>query len=84
MCPIQPNVAWALDFRFDTTADGRTIRLFNVIDEYTRECPTIRVDRSITTDYLVAALDRIVAERGAPTYVRFENGELTPTEFALH
>ena len=35
MCPIRPNVIWAMDFQFDTLADGRTIKLLNIIDEYT-------------------------------------------------
>lgn len=74
MCPIQPNVVWALDFQFDTTVDGRTIKMLNVIDEFTRECPTIKVDRSITADDVVAVLDQITAVRGAPVYVRFDNG----------
>ena len=39
MCPIRPNVVWALDFQFDQTADGRMLKLLNVIDEYTREVP---------------------------------------------
>jgi transposase InsO family protein len=37
MSPIRPNVIWAMDFQFDTTADGRTLKMLNVIDEYTRE-----------------------------------------------
>ena len=37
MCPIRPNVVWALDFQFDQTTDGRMLKLLNVIDEYTRE-----------------------------------------------
>ena len=39
MSPIRPNVLWALDFQFDTTVDGRTLKMLNVIDEFTRECP---------------------------------------------
>lgn len=73
-CPIRPNVLWALDFQFDQTADGRTLKLLNVIDEYTRECPAIVVDRRIDADRVVATLDAIAAERGAPAYVRFDNG----------
>jgi hypothetical protein len=62
-----------LDFQFDTTVYGRTIKMLNVIDEFTRECPTIEVDRSITADDVVAVLDRIALERGAaPVYVRFD------------
>jgi putative transposase len=74
MSPIAPNALWALDFQFDTTADGRTLKLLNVIDEYTRECPAIVVDRSIDADRVVATLDRLALTRGAPAYVRFDNG----------
>jgi putative transposase len=74
MCPIRPNVLWAMDFQFDVTVDGRTLKLLNIVDEYTRECPAIVVDRSIDADKVVAHLDRIAIERGYPIYVRFDNG----------
>jgi len=74
MCPIAPNALWALDFQFDTTVDGRTIKLLNIVDEYTRECPAIVVDRSIDADRVVATLDRIALTRGYPAFVRFDNG----------
>ncbi len=74
MCPVRPNVLWALDFQFDQTSDGRTLKLLNVIDERSRECLAIVVARSIDADGVVACLDRIAAERGAPVYVRFDNG----------
>ncbi len=50
------------------------LKLLNVVDEYTRECPTIDVDRSIDADGVVAVLERLAAERGAPRYVRFDHG----------
>jgi hypothetical protein len=50
MCPIRPNVLWALDFQFDTLANGRTIKMLNVIDEFTREALAIEVDHSIDAD----------------------------------
>jgi putative transposase len=74
MCPIAPNALWAMDFQFDTTVDGRTIKLLNVVDEFTRECPAIVVDRSIDADKVVATLDRLMAEREAPAFLRFDNG----------
>ena len=70
MCPIAPNALWALDFQFDTTVDGRILKLLNVVDEYTRECPAIVVDRSIDADKVVATLDRMMTERGAPRLVK--------------
>jgi putative transposase len=72
MCPIRPNALWALDFQFDVTADGRTLKLLNIVDEYTRECPAIVVDRSIDADRVVATLDRLAVERGVPGFVRFD------------
>ena len=79
--PICPNVVWAMDFQFDTTADGRQIKLLNVIDEFTRESLAIEVDRSIDADQVTNVLDRIAALRGgAPVFVRFDNGP----EFVAH
>ena len=75
MCPIGPNVLWAMDFQFDTTADGRTLKLLNVIDEFTREALAVEVERCIDADRVVATLDRIARERGGPpAFVRFDNG----------
>jgi hypothetical protein len=74
MCPIAPNALWALDVQFDTTVDGRILKLLNVVDELTRECPAIVVDRSIDADKVVATLDKIAGERAAPAFVRFDNG----------
>ncbi len=74
MCPAAPNALWAMDFQFDVTADGRTLKLLNVVDEFTRESLAIGVDRSIDADAVVGMLDRIAATRGAPAFVRFDNG----------
>src|SRR5271157_6097082 len=73
-CPIRPNVVWALDFQFDQTSDGRMLKLLNVIDEYSREALAIDTERSIDADAVVACLERLAAERGAPAYVRFDHG----------
>ncbi|MFN8149598.1 MAG: IS3 family transposase [Solirubrobacterales bacterium] len=69
---------WALDFQFDQTADGRIIKLLNVVDEFTREALAIEVGRRIDSDGVVSVLERLVTERGAPCHVRMDNGsELT-------
>jgi putative transposase len=74
----RPNQVWALDFQHDQTADGRVIRLLNVVDEFTREALQMLVERSIDADRTVSVLDRLVAERGAPEHIRCDNGpELT-------
>lgn len=75
----RPNHVWALDFQFDTTTDGRTLKLLHVVDEYTREALAIRVARSIDADHTARILDQIVRERGTPPeLLRMDNGpELT-------
>jgi putative transposase len=77
----RPNQVWALDFQFDTTDDGRILKLLHVVDEHTREALAIVVARRIDADRTVTVLDRLVAERGrAPEFIRMDNGpELTAT-----
>lgn len=70
---------WALDFQADQTADGRPIRLVNIIDEHTRQALVMHAARSISGDEVVGQLEALVARRGrAPRFLRMDNGpELT-------
>jgi len=70
----QPNHVWALDFQFDETSDQRRLKLLNIVDEHTREALAMDVDRSTGADTVVACLERLVAQRGAPAYLRMDNG----------
>ena len=79
-CPVRPNVVWAMDFQFDQTADARTLKFLNVIDEFTRECLAIAVSRSIDADGVDACLDERSPRKGRLPYVRFDNGP----EFIAH
>ena len=74
MCPIRPNVVWAMDFQFDQTCDGRMLKFLNVVDEFTREALATDGERSIDADGVVRCLERLAAERGAPAHVRFDHG----------
>jgi transposase InsO family protein len=58
----------------DRTEDGRQIRLLAVIDEYTRECLPIEVARSFTARDVILTLQFLFAVRGAPQYIRSDNG----------
>lgn len=69
-----PNHVWAFDFQFDTTSDGRILKLLHVVDEHTREALWIEVARRIDADATVTVLERIAATRGAPTLIRMDNG----------
>ncbi len=73
-----PDPVWALDYQFDVTSFGRTLKILHVTDEYTRESLSDLVAYSIDADATVAELDRIVALRGHPRFIRCDNGpELT-------
>lgn len=70
----RPNHVWAFDFQFDQTADGRALKLLNIVDEFTRESLVMLVARSIDADTFVQTLQRLVAERGAPELLRCDTG----------
>jgi len=70
-----PNRVWAVDFQFDSTTDGRPIKIVSIVDEHTRECLGGMVERGITGEHLIAELDRLAGQRGTyPTVLRCDNG----------
>jgi putative transposase len=70
----RPNHVWAFDLQFDQTADGRALKLLNIVDEFTRDSLAMLVERSIDADRVVATPELLVAERGAPELLRCDNG----------
>lgn len=69
-----PNHVWSYDFTEDRTERGGKLRTLNVVDEYTRECLHIRVDRSIGAAKVIASLEWLFLLHGAPEYIRSDNG----------
>jgi transposase InsO family protein len=59
----RPNQVWALDFQHDQAADGRVLRLLNVVDDFTREALEMLVERSIDADTTVSVREGLVSER---------------------
>ena len=72
--PLSANQAWSMDFMHDQLADGRSIRLFNVIDDFNREALGIEVDFSLPALRVIRTLDQIIAWRGKPSVIRADNG----------
>ena len=70
----RPNDVWAIDFQFDETADYRRLKLTNIVDEHTREALAMRVGRTCDADQVVAVIETLVAQRGAPAHLRMDNG----------
>jgi len=65
---------WSYDFVEDRTENGNKLRMLNVIDEYTRECLSIRVDRSICSAKVMDTLNWLFLTRGVPEHIRSDNG----------
>jgi transposase InsO family protein len=72
--PEHRNHVWAYDFVSAFTHDGRTVRLLNLIDEYTRECLAIHVGRRINSNQVIDVLAEAMIEHGIPEYIRSDNG----------
>ena len=72
--PEHPNHVWSYDFVSTFTHDGRTVRMLNLIDEYTRECLAIHVRRRINSTSVIDVLADAMIEHGIPEYIRSDNG----------
>jgi putative transposase len=75
--PLPPRAAnhvWAYDFVFDACANGQQIKCLSVVDEFTRECMAIDVAGSIRSGRVIEILARLMSERGAPAFIRSDNG----------
>jgi putative transposase len=68
------NECWCYDFIYDQTEDGRALKILPILDEFTRECLTIQVGRNLNSEAVVQALEDLFLRRGAPKYLRSDNG----------
>jgi len=68
------NHVWSMDFIFDRTTNGKSLKILVVIDEYTRECLALEVGRRFTSDQLIELLGRLFATYGVPQFLRSDNG----------
>ena len=65
---------WSYDFVAARTADGRAFKMLTILDEYTRECLAILVDRRITSQDVIDQLFQLIIFRGIPEHIRSDNG----------
>ena len=75
---VRPNERWSMDFVHDTLASGRKFRALNIIDDFTCECLAIEIDSSLPSRRVIRAIEGIIAKRGYPAMLKFDNG----SEFA--
>ena len=65
---------WSYDFVHERTHDGRAFRLLTLLDEYTRECLAIEVQRQMNHQDVLDRLAELFVDRGVPEYIRSDNG----------
>jgi len=68
------NQVWSMDFMHDQLSDGRGFRLFNVLDDFSREGLGIEVDLSLPSARVIRSLEQIIQWRGKPFAIRCDNG----------
>ena len=81
--PEHKNHVWSYDFVHERTHDGRPLRILTVIDEYSRECLALRVERRFSSRDVLMTLARLFIERGTPDYLRSDNYGAEMTAKAL-
>jgi putative transposase len=72
--PTGANQVWSYDFVFDWCANGQQLKCLTVTDEWTKEGLAIEVDGRIRSGRVIEVLSRLVSQRGAPLYLRSDNG----------
>ena len=74
------NCIWAMDFVFDVTANGRSLKWLGIVDEFTRENLALEVSRQFKATDVIDVLRELIALRGTPAHLRCDNGP----EFIAH
>lgn len=74
LAPAQANSVWSYDCVYDACANGQQLKCLTVVDEYTREALAMDVAGSIRSFRVIEVLAKLISVRGAPRYLRSDNG----------
>ena len=72
--PTDPLQRWSLDFIQDSLRDGRRFRALTMVDDFSRECPAIAVDTSISGQGVTRVLEELADSTGLPEVIVMDNG----------
>lgn len=76
----RPNAVWTYDLVHDACTNGTRFKCLTVVDEFTKECLSITVARSLPAARVLQVVAQLVSRRGGPQYLRSDNGP----EFIAH
>ena len=71
--PERPNHVWSYDFVSGRTEEGRKLRILTLIDEYTRECLALPVERRMGSRQVIQTLSEVMLWRGIPEHIRSDH-----------
>lgn len=74
LCAQARNQVWCVDFCFDACLNGTRLKVLAIKDEFTRELLALEAATSIKSLRLQSVLDGLFKERGAPEFLRSDNG----------
>ena len=72
--PGRVNQHWSMDFVADSLFNGRRLRILTVVDDFSKECPVLEVDHSLTGKRVTRVLERVALTRGLPEVITVDNG----------
>ena len=72
--PEYRDHVWSYDFVDCRTDDGKAFRTLNILDEFSRECLAIKVERKLNSTDVISVLSDLFITRGIPAYIRSDNG----------
>jgi len=72
--PRGKNDVWTWDFLQDRDEAGRPLKWFSLVDEHTRECLALEVNRSMKATDVIDVLAAVFRQRGVPGHIRSDNG----------
>lgn len=72
--PERINQHWSMDFVSDSLYNGRRFRVLTVVDNFSRECPVLEADHSLTGQRVARILERMALTRGLPEVITVDNG----------
>lgn len=68
------NERWSMDFIHDSLSNGRKFRALTMVDIFSKECPAIEVDTSLSGERVARVLERLSEWRKLPGVITVDNG----------
>jgi putative transposase len=82
--PAQSGVCWSMDFVFDRTENGHRLKIFTIVDDFSKECLWLEVDTALAGSDIARILGNLCLIHGKPQGLRSDNGpEFTSRDLNL-